>query len=307
MVGAHVVRPYLHRIVFPMKQSILITGASGKTGKAVISALALNGYKVTAFTHKKEYTQELLSIGANDVRIGDLRSNDDLSRALTGMDAIYHICPNMTPDEAVIGRNIIRLCEDNSVGRFVYHSVLHPQIRQMPHHWQKMEVEEEIFRSKLEYTVLQPTVYYQNMMGYLPSILKGIYPMPYSSGAKISLVDLRDVAMAAVKVFDNGSTIHGIYELVGSIPFSQVEIAEKLSETLRTTVKAVEVKKEDWEVIARNANMSEYTRETLLSMFHYYDRFGLKGSPLALTYILGRKPITIEQYLEDDFIGYADK
>ncbi len=290
-----------------MKQSILITGASGKTGKAIISALSIQGYTVVAFTHKQEYTRELHSLGAKEVRIGDFRSDEDLSRALAGMDAIYHICPNMTPDEYSIGKNIIRLCEKNSVRRFVYHSVLHPQVSQMPHHWQKMEVEEELFRSKLEYTIVQPTAYYQNMMGYLPSILEGKYPMPYSASAKISLVDLRDVAAAVGKLFYKSSSIYGIYELVGSIPYSQDEIAEKLSAVLRNPVKAVEVKKIDWENNAKKANMSDYSRETLLSMFNYYDQYGLKGSSLTLTYILGRKPITIEQYLEDDFGKYAKK
>lgn len=288
-----------------MKQSILITGASGKTGKAMISALSKQGYAITAFTHKNEYSRELLSLGAKDVQIGDLRSDNDLSRALTGMDAIYHICPNMTPDESIIGKNIIRLCEKHSVNRFIYHSVLHPHINQMPHHWQKMEVEEELFRSKLKFTIVQPTAYYQNMLGYLSSILEGKYPMPYSTSAKISLVDLRDVADAVGKLFDNESYSYGIYELVGSIPYTQDEIAEKLTVRLRYPVKAMEVNKADWENNAKKANLPDYSRETLLSMFNYYDQFGLKGSPVTLTYILGRKPITIEQYLEDDFGKYT--
>jgi uncharacterized protein YbjT (DUF2867 family) len=284
-----------------MKQSILITGASGKTGKAVIAKLALERHQLFAFTHKKDYVDELMALGAIDVRVGDLRSDIDLEKAMYGMDGIYHICPNMTSDEFTIGKNIIRLCGKHSVTRFVYHSVLHPHASQMPHHWQKLQVEEELIKSGLDYTILQPAAYFQNIMGYVNKILNGVYPMPYSTLARISMVDIRDVAEAVVKVFENPASIHGIYEIVGTSSMTQVEIADHLSVALKKPVEAVEIKKTDWEENARRSNMPEYTRDTLLAMFNYYDTYGLEGSPLLLTYILGRNPITIEQFLHDEF------
>jgi hypothetical protein len=33
--------------------------------------------------------------------------------------------------------------------RLVYHSVLHPQTEQMPHHWHKLRVEEMLLESRL--------------------------------------------------------------------------------------------------------------------------------------------------------------
>ncbi len=53
----------------------------------------------------------------------------------------------------------------SGVTRFVYHSVLHPQIEAMPHHWQKMRTEEMLFAAGFELTVLQPTAYMQNILG----------------------------------------------------------------------------------------------------------------------------------------------
>ena len=67
------------------------------------------------------------------------------------------------------------------VKRFVYHSVLHPQTEEMPHHWQKLRVEEEIFRGGLPFTILQPCAYMQNVVAYLDDIvMKGRYVVPYS-------------------------------------------------------------------------------------------------------------------------------
>jgi len=241
------------------------------------------------------------SAGASDVQIGDLRSSNDVEIALKDMEGVYHICPNMAPDEFDVGRQIIQACEYSTCRRFVYHSVLHPQVEEMPHHWQKMQVEQLLFKSSLDYSILQPTAYFQNIAGYRDAILSGTYPMPYASSARISLVDVRDVASACVKMFSDPSTIFGTYELAGTLPLSQSEVALTLSKHLGIPVNPVEVSKTEWEANARNGNMNEYARNTLLSMFNYYDQYGLFGSPRVLTFLLGRKPITIEQYLQDEF------
>jgi nucleoside-diphosphate-sugar epimerase len=140
----------------------------------------------------------------------------------------------------------------------------------------------------------------QNIAGYKTAILNGTYPMPYASAARISLVDLRDVAEVAAKMFVTDIGLYGTYELVGTQPLSQVDVARALSKHFERPVKAIEVSKEEWEQAAIKNQMSVYSRETLLSMFRYYDTFGLTGSPTTLTCLLGRKPITIEQYLQDE-------
>lgn len=281
------------------EKSIVITGASGKTGKAIISQLSNNGYTVTAFAHKESYRSELLACGASKIVIGDLRSRTDLENAFSENRAIYHICPNMTQDEYEIGRNIIQICQKTGTSRFIYHSVLHPHIQSMPHHWQKLLVEEELFKSSLEYTILQPAAYMQNILGYHKSIQSGIFPVPYSPEALISLVDLRDVAAVALLVLKNEKYINGIYELAGTTPLSQYEVADELTKVLERKISVEVINRNQWENNAINSGMADYPRKTLLSMFEYYEQYGLKGSPTTLSYLLGRNPITIGQFIKD--------
>jgi uncharacterized protein YbjT (DUF2867 family) len=288
-----------------MMKNILVTGASGKTGKAIVSALSVAGFSVTAFTHKQIYSNELLKAGAASVKIGDLRSEADLQDALHNQQGIYHICPNMTADEFAIGKNIIHLCQEQSVNRFVFHSVLHPQVQSMPHHWQKLQVEEELLQSKLAYTILQPSAYMQNILGYRDSILQGVFPMPYSTKARISLVDIRDVARVAARAFADDSMIYGIYELAGTLPLSQDEVAVILSEVLHRSVAARQLDQTVWYEDVVRKNMPAYTRDTLLSMFKYYDKCGLAGSPAVLTCLLGQKPITIDQFILDELLNHV--
>jgi len=41
-----------------------------------------------------------------------------------------------------------------------------PPVEAMPHHWQKLRVEEQLFESGLSITILQPAAYMQNVLAY---------------------------------------------------------------------------------------------------------------------------------------------
>ncbi len=125
------------------------------------------------------------------------------------------------------------------VKRFVFHSVLHPQIAAMPHHWEKLRVEEMLFATDLDITILQPTAYMQNILGAWRGIIDdGIYRVPYPVETRLSLVDLDDVAEAAASVLTEPGHGGATYELVGTPPLSQIEVAETLSAAARSAVRA---------------------------------------------------------------------
>jgi len=137
---------------------ILVTGAGGKTGRAFIRASAKTE-ALRAFVHRAKHVSDLKALGAAEVVHGDMRGQAGLRAALQGIRAVYHICPNMSPDELDIGNLVIEAARTAGVEHFVYHSVLHPQTEKMNHHWQKLRVEEMLFESGLPFTLLQPAPY----------------------------------------------------------------------------------------------------------------------------------------------------
>ncbi|HMD82821.1 MAG TPA: NmrA family NAD(P)-binding protein, partial [Anaerolineales bacterium] len=152
-----------------MHNMILVTGAGGKTGRTLVKTLS-DAESVCAFIHREEHIAVLKSLGAEKVIIGDMRDEAAIRSAMNGVRAVYHICPNMNPDELVIGKLVIAAGLEGGVEHFVYHSVLHPQAEMMNHHWQKMRVEEALFESGLPFTILQPAPYMQNLLSNWKSI-----------------------------------------------------------------------------------------------------------------------------------------
>jgi len=277
---------------------ILVTGAGGKTGKAVLKALVARDAPVRALVRGSAHEAALRAMGAGDVVVGAMDDPHALSRAANGVKAIYHICPNVSPHEIAFAKAVVAAAINSGVSRLVYHSVLHPQIEAMPHHWNKLRVEELLFGSALDITILQPTAYMQNSLAEWDRMVSdGIYRVPYPIETRLSLVDLDDVAEAAALVLTNSGHSGATYELVGTPPLSQVEIAESFGRAMKRAIRAEAETIESWEQRARSAGMNDYQRETLTKMFRAYARDGLKGNPNVLGWLLGR-PAT-------SFAGFA--
>ncbi len=274
---------------------ILVTGAGGKTGKAVIDALAGQEEPIRAWVRHQEQAEDL---ACADWIAGDVGDALLWKAACQGVRAIYHICPNLHPDEVAICQLALDAAIRAGVEHFVYHSVLHPQTSTMPHHWRKLQCEEAIFASGLPFTILQPCAYMQNVLTYWPSITaQGIYPVPYALDARLSLVDLADVAAVATKVLTEPGHTGAIYELAGPQPLSQTEIAGLLTAALSHPVWAERVAWDVWESAARQRRMGDEAVEILLAMFRYYDRHGLVGNPNVLGWLLGCPPTSFAEFV----------
>ncbi len=279
---------------------ILVTGAAGKTGQAVIKALVARRLQpVRALVHRDEQTQIVKSLGAEEAIVGDMRDTTTLKRATQGVHAIYHICPNVSPEEIQIGKTAIAAAGEAGVERFIFHSVMHPQTEAMTHHWNKLHVEEALFESGLAYTILQPSSYMQNVLGGWKAIVeRGVYTVPYTVEARMSMVDLDDVAQAAAVVLTETGHLGATYELAGPEVLTQTQIAEILSNHLKRPVRAEQITIEAWTLQAQASGMGEYQIETLTKMLHYYDRNGFWGNPHTLSQLLDRTPTKFDAFVE---------
>jgi uncharacterized protein YbjT (DUF2867 family) len=237
-----------------------------------------------------------------EVVVGDLTDGQCLAEAFGGAGGVYHICPNMHPGEVDIGERVIEAARGAGTGRFVYHSVLHPQTEAMPHHWQKLRVEERLLESGLAFTILQPAPYMQNVLAFRQSIEQaGEYPVPYAAATRLGLVDLFDVGAAAAEVLLKPGHRDAIYELVGEPGMSQREVAAVLGRQLGRVVAVKEIPLKQWREAAEGRGMGGYQVDSLVRMFRYYEAYGLTGAPNVLRWLLGRNPTTFADFARREF------
>ncbi len=275
---------------------ILLTSAGGKTGRAMISTFAAAGEKVRAVMRRDDADAELMSLGAVEVVHADLMDAAAMADAAKGCRAIYYICPNMTEQEQIFGENIIAAAKAAEVDRLVFHSVLHTQVQALQHHWNRLFVEEAILESGVPYSILQVGSYYQNMLpGWAKMKETGIHAMAYEVEAPMSLVDLGDVADAAVKVLNDPGCANGIFEICGPV-ITLTEKAEILSDVLGQPIEARRLPADDAVAHAAHMGVGEFGQDCMRRMFAHYDIHGLVGSARVLEWIIGRPPVDFETF-----------
>lgn len=275
---------------------ILVTSAGGKTGRAIIKAFTVARQPVRAMVRREDAAAEMREFGASEAVVADLSDRDALTCAMDGVDAVYYIAPNMMQDEKIYGGNMIAAAEAAGIRRFIFHSVLHTNVQALAHHWARLAVEEALIESSLDFTILQVSSYMQNMLpGWARMVESGVHAMAYEVDAPMSLVDLEDVAEAALRVIGDDGYAKGIFEIAGPV-ITLREKAEILTRVLGRDIRAEKLPAQTAIDHARHAGVGDFGLESMARMFTHYDDHGLVGSQKSLGWILGRAPTDFETF-----------
>jgi len=282
---------------------VLVIGAAGKTGRAVTRALLAHGVVVRAAVRPGSTSAVYAgrpgpgADAAPEVHTvpADLESGAGLPVAMAGVDGVYHLAPNVHPDEVAIARRVAEAAVAEGVSRFAFHSVLHPDDASMPHHLRKAEAE-RVVRSRVETaTVLRPAAYHQNLVD---AALTGRMVVPYSLDSPFTNVDLDDVAEVAVRVLCDDGHEGATLDLAGPEALSVREMAAQATAVLGRPVEAAALSRDTW-TTGPGASLPAQARDDLLAMFRSYDRDGLVGDTSTLRGVLGREPRSWADVLGD--------
>jgi uncharacterized protein YbjT (DUF2867 family) len=275
---------------------VLMVGATGKYASHVVPELKQRGVTIRALVRDKDKLDAAKQQGADEAVVGDLNDADSLRAAASEMDGVFHLNPAFAPNEAELGVAMVEAATAAGVRKFVFSSVIHPSISALSNHAAKRPVEEALYESGMNFTVLQPTMFMQNFDGGWKAVVeKGRFALPYSKHAKASYVDYRDVAEVAAIALKSDRLDYGTFELCDAGMVDRVELAAMMSEALDSPIEAGEPTFEEWVQIAQIP--AGAIREGMQKMYAHYDRYGFPGgNALVLRAILGREPRPLRQY-----------
>lgn len=275
-----------------------MVGATGRYAQFVLAELVQRGVGVRALVRSEQPAEVALRNGASEVTFGDLNEPESLAAAVTGVEGVFHIGPAFVEDEATIGVAMVDAARQAGVRKFVYSGVIHPVITAMDNHAAKLPVEEALYISGLDFTVLQPAVFMQGIAdrNWGGIVNDGRLSLPYSVSSKLCYVDYREVAEAAAIAMISDRLSFGTFELCAAGLFDGTQVAAIASSVLGRRIEAVESFLDDYA-----AGQPEGTVAARMSrMIAHYDRFGLPGgNPLVLRAILGREPRTLSDYFHE--------
>ncbi len=206
--------------------------------------------------------------------------------------------------------NMIDACKEAGVRHVVLNSALgagdYP--KSFPS-WHR-KVEDKLNASGLGYTILRPNGFMQNIVAFhAPSIrAQGAFYASMGS-AKTSVIDVRDVGLAAAKALIAPAEHAGkTYELNGPEALSNDEIAAGISRITGQTVRYVDIPEEAQRKSMLDLGMPEWQVTALLELQEYYITGKCGTVTDVMPKLLGRPSITLDQFLnefKDSFRGQA--
>ena len=276
---------------------ILVTAANGRTGRSVIRALVRAGHRVRVFDIATE-VEQLVEEGAAEALVGDLLDPGDLRRAVDGAKSVVHIGPPMHPREAEMGHGVVTAARQAGVEHVVQFSVTHPQLEPLLNHQAKLAVERVLLLSRMPFTILQPMHYMQNV-DVAQVVAEGVLRQPYSLDTRLAHVDLEDVAEVAAKVVGEGRHHHyATYELCGEDFHNAHELAQAISAESGRPVAAEHVPFPAGTTAGpRPSEADDYRLDAMFRLFDHYGRYGITGNPNVLSWLLGRRPTSFDEYV----------
>ncbi|GAA2397267.1 SDR family oxidoreductase [Mycolicibacterium llatzerense] len=288
--------------------SVLVTAAFGHQGKLLLPKLAAAGLTIRAARGTAGRDDELLSLGASEVFVGDLSDPEIYSEALDGCDSVYHISPGAHPREREMGFAMIEAAKRVGTRHVVFSSVMHTIIDIMQHRY-KRDQEEALIESGVDFTILKPCDYMMWDVHVAPVMQMGALPCFWTdTSRKHSYIALEDLTDVAVKVLIEGSAhFCASYELAGPDKIDPIEMARILSRVMGKDISVLSKKPADLlEVLWGTSDVNgehKHEADILQSILRWYSKFDFIGNSKTLEWLLGRKPTTFEQFATK---AYAD-
>ena len=280
---------------------VLITGANGITGRAVINALKSRNTPTRAMTTSLAAKGKLLDSGATEVVVATFEEPSSLDFAMRGVDTVFHIPPRMKPAETQNGLNIIAAAKRCGVRRIALHSVINSQIQAIRFHVNKRLVEEAAMISGLPWVIFQPTNYMQNVAWNWRRMMDfGEFVFPYSADVPISWLDLNDYAEGVARVLSENGFDYGVFEAVSSqAPLNRHQLAEIFSKATGKTIRAVEMQLDEYMALPHWRGRDPEEMSLLRTMFEEFHRHGAPGGNWrVLAMLLGREPTQYEAFAQ---------
>ncbi|MEJ7606434.1 MAG: NmrA/HSCARG family protein [Bryobacteraceae bacterium] len=244
---------------------ILVTGATGKQGGAVIRHLRAKGFPLRAFTRNPDQPEarDLINQAGVEVARGDYEDKQSLLRALEdvyGVFAVQTPFPDGVEAEVRQGIALIDAAHSSEVSHFIYSSVgSADQNTGIPHFESKWKIEEHLRGTGMPYTILRPVYLMENWLQMKDMVDQGKLMLPLRPETILQQVAVDDIGAFAAMAFEHPGKWQGTAtDLAGDESF-----VDQIAETLQTSYSQV-----PWEDFEKEAGPE------MTAMYRWFEDVG---------------------------------
>lgn len=266
---------------------VLVGGATGRQGSAVVDELLRRGYGVRALTRNpgSERAAQLAERGVEVVQ-GDYADRASLERALKGIDRFFYYS-GFSLKEVEEGANVIAAAKAAGVRHLVYSSGAAAEPGVGMAGAAKMQIEEAIVASGVPYTVFRPVAFMENFDGQQKRFAKMGLVDSRAPDRELTFIAIRDIGFLVGEAFDHPDDWLGKAINIGSDSMTVAECAATFAKVMGRDVPYNRMPLEEY---------LEAMPKPLRPLFRWYEEQGYTADVAGLR---SRYPglLTLEAYL----------
>jgi uncharacterized protein YbjT (DUF2867 family) len=275
---------------------VLISGATGSTGRAMLDALIGRGVPVRAMV-REEKDSGGLPAGVQ-VAVADFDDAASVAAALHGAEQAYLLTPS-SERAGEQQRRFADLAAQAGIGHLVVLSQLASSedspVRFLRYH---AEVEEHVRGLGIGYTFLRPNLFFQGLLAFAKAIAaRGRFSAPIGD-AKVSAIDVRDIAAVATVALTEAGHEGATYTLTGPAAITHHDIAAALSSALGRDIAFGDAAPEAF-AGSLHGILPPWQIDGLLEDYAHYRRGEAAEVTTTVADITGRPPRDIGQFARD--------
>ena len=271
----------------PEPPMVLVGGATGRQGGAVVDEMLARGYRVRGLTRKPDGrgAQELAAKGVEVVQ-GDYGDPASLRAAMAGVDRMFFYS-GFSRNEVTEGRNVIEAARAAGVGHVVYTSGAASEPgRGLA--GAKMEVEALLVASGLSYAVLRPVAFMENFAGQQARTARDGLRDSRAPDRWVAFISIPDIGFLAAEALDSPAEWQGV---TMNIAGDSMRVSEFVAIFSRVMGRDIEY---------HRVPLEEYLGSfpaPLRPLFRWYEEVGYQGDMAAALRQRYPNLTTLEQYL----------
>ena len=244
-------------------EKILVTGATGKVGSALLDNLGTADIDLRALVRDESEAQSLGERGV-EVVSGDLMQPETLGPALEGVSAVFLLTP-IHPQQVRQATNVIDAARESGNDPRVVRLSVHQASHQAPTRVsrQHAEIEDRLVSSRLPYTLLRPQSFMQNTLMSAPTVARQGKIFQPMKGGRLGMIDARDIGEVAARILSEDGHEGRTYTLTGPAAISFHDVAEALGEVLGKEVTYVPIPQEKAKEAMLGRGIPEWVADAL--------------------------------------------
>ncbi len=277
---------------------ICVTGSGGTVSSELIKQLesANAPFRAAHFSNEKAEAARARGI---DAVIIDYNRPETLRAAFQGCDKLFLLGPNVL-NQTQFELNAIEAALAVGVQHIVKQSVLGADEEAFSLALVHRPVEKAIESSGLAWTFLRPNSFMQNLVTYMGETIKAEAAFYSASGeAKISHVDVRDIAAVAVKSLTEPTHVGNAYTLTGPEALTYDEFADELSKVLGRLISHISLPPSDLKQGMLGEGMPEEIADQMLDLERYYRADQASRITNDIKQVTGREPRRFADYVQE--------